>query len=320
MRLGIDLGTSNLRVVNEKGELLLDEPSCIAFDQNSDKVLAVGKSAFELEGKSPGNVVILHPLQQGVIHNLDGAAALLKYALKQTAGRLFKPEVVVAVPVQLSGVEGRAYQQACQLAGARKTSLLPAPLAAGVGAGLDLDRPKGHLLLDLGGGTTEIAVISSHAVILGETLRWAGQSLDEAIIRSARQQHNLLVNPRTAEAVKLHLASAFPLRDDSTLDVHGKDLVNGLPTTIELSGEQVREAVEPVILNLVDGLKRVLESTPPELSADILELGIVLTGGLAKLEGLARLFHEITAVEVRVAHEPHLAVARGLLAAERAKL
>lgn len=312
MRLGIDFGTTRIRVVHENGEVLLDEPSAIAVDRNNNRVVAFGKEAQEFAGGSPSGIAVIHPLSEGVVASFEAASSLLHEALRRTPKRFFKPEVILTIPAHTSEVERRAYYEVGQLAGIRRLHLLESPHAVACGIDLDPDAPEGVLVVDFGGGTCDLAVFSSGRIVMAETERAGGQRLDRAMVHHARQKHSLLLSGNSAELLKIHLGSAFPVHDHKTMDLQGQDLVGGVPKTVSFTGQEVREALELELSPLLDAVRRVFEHTPPELAADILDTSIRFTGGASQLNGLVKLCQEITGVPTRLSADPSLAVCRGV--------
>lgn len=298
--------------MDARRQLLLDWPSLVAFEADSLKVVAVGDEAQPLEGKTPDSIRCEWPLEDGVITRLEVAVALLTKALREVAGRLNRPDLVLGVPVGATRIEQRAFEQAASEAGARRVHLIRHPLAAALGAELDQSAGQGHLLLDLGGGCCDLAVVAHGHVVVGKTLRLGGRRLDRALVHNIRKQQNLLLSRLTAEKVKRELASAFPVREEAQLEVHGRDLVSGLPASRKLDGRQAREALEPELTGLLDELRQLLESTPPELCGDIHAHGFSLMGGLSQLAGLDLFLSETMGLEPHSVDEPQLVLVRGL--------
>lgn len=315
--IGVDLGTSTVRLsrlVRGEPQLIAVEPSVVAIDPNNNRVLAVGLAAREMEGKTPDTIVTRRPVRDGVIADVDAAAVLLQSLMNKAGRRLLKPGLQMCVPVRVTDVERRAFTEVASAAGCRAVRLVEEPVAAARGAGLSIDEPGGVMVVDVGGGTTNIAVLSMGAVVVGESVRVAGDRMDEALARFVRKRHNLMLGTGAVEAVKNRLGSAFPLRDNQRIDAQGRGLVDGLPRSLELSGEEVREALETCVGAILDGVKRVLEHTPPELSADIIGRGIHLSGGASQLAGLDRLVAETTGVPVYRVEDPVRCACLGLLA------
>lgn len=315
--LAIDLGTANTLVwVGEKG-VVIREPSVVARHKKTKKVLAIGSEAKRMIGKTPATIEAIRPLQDGVIADFDAAEAMLTTYIKevhQSGGflpKIPKPRVAVGIPTGVTEVERRAVQDVCLSAGARKAYLVEEPMAAAIGVNLPIDQPQGMLLIDIGGGTTEIAVISLGGIVVERCLRIAGDEMDQAIISFARLKYSLLLGSATAEEVKLEIGSAYPLDKEKQLVVRGRGLESGLPQSLKISSSEIREAVSPVVRQIIDQLSEVIEETPPELVADILSRGITLAGGGALLLGLDKLIAEETKMPVWVADDPMTAVVRG---------
>jgi len=308
--VGIDLGTANVLLYVKGRGLVAREPSVVALDRNAGKVLAVGTTALEMLGKTPSHIVAVRPLRDGVIANYQVTLTVLRYFLRKVS-RLRRPTVTLCVPAGVTSVERRAVREAAIAAGASRAWLIEEPLAAALGAGIDMTRPGGTMVVDLGGGTTDIAILSMGATVLSESIRVAGDRFDEAISRMLRRQYNLMVGERTAEALKIELGSAVPQATERRMEVSGRDLVNGLPRTVVVGSAEVREALLEPIAAILEAVRGVLERTPPELSADLLDRGIVLTGGGALLAGMDEVLRLATGVPVRVAEDPITCVALG---------
>jgi rod shape-determining protein MreB len=302
--LGIDLGTSNLLVYVKGKGIVLREPSVVATV--NDELLAVGEEASHMEGRTPESINVVRPLRDGVIANFTVTRQMLKYLLDKVCGprRLFKPQVAVSVPSGATSVERRAVVEAALAAGAKRAVAVEEPLAAAIGAGLSIMSPAANLLVDIGGGTTDLAIISLGGVVVSDSIRLGGDKMDEHITRHLRRAHDLMIGERTAEDVKIRLGSAWPLPEEMRMSVSGRDLVTGLPKTVEITASEIREALNEPVMTLVSRVKQVLEGTGPELSADIMERGITLTGGVALLRGLDQLLGKETGVPVRVAEDP----------------
>lgn len=310
--LGIDLGTANVIVyVSGKG-VVLREPSVVAFDKNTNKILAVGSEARHMLGRTPGNIVAVRPLSEGVISDYTVTEKMLKYFIQKAHGRrLFKPDITVCVPSGVTEVEKKAVEDATYDAGARKVKIIEEPIAAAIGAGIDISRPYGSMVVDIGGGTTDVAVISLGGAVVSTSLKIAGDNFDEAIIRYMRKKHNLLIGERTAEDIKINIGTAFERPEPLEMDVKGRNLVTGLPKTVVVSSEETAEALKETTSAIVDVVHSVLEKTPPELAADIADRGIVLTGGGSMLHGLDQLIQSKTNITVISADEPLTCVAVG---------
>lgn len=304
--IGIDLGTANTLVhVRGKG-ILLREPSVIAIESESRKVLAVGEEAKQMLGRTPGNVVAIRPLKDGVIADFDQTEQMLRGFIRKVhrAGSLIRLTVAVGIPSGATEVERRAVIDAARHAGAQEAYLIEEPMAAAIGAGLPVSEPTGSMVVDIGGGTTEVAVISLGGVVTSQSTRTAGDEIDEAIIAYVRRVYNLLIGARTAEDVKLNIASAFPMEEELSMEVRGRDLVTGLPRSAVLTSREIREAIADPLNEIVEAVKVTLENTPPELASDIMERGIVLAGGGALLRGIDRLLSAETEMPVHIAPDP----------------
>jgi len=313
MHIGVDLGTSTVQVFVPKKGIVLNEPTVVAMDRNSNKILAVGSQAREMLGRTPANIAAVRPLRDGVVADLEATEALVAKILSKVRGWLpVRPHVTLAVPSRITTVERRALTDTVMAAGAAQVLLVDKPLAAALGAGLKIEEPVGTMVVDFGGGTTDAAVLSMSSVVVGECIRLGGDRFDEAIVKGVRKAHNLLVGPTTAEEVKRLLGAAYPMQPGKRMDVHGLGLVDGLPRTVELSEDEIREALKDPLTTILDGVCRVLEATPPELCADIEEHGITLTGGGCQLLGLPELLSEHLGVLVRRAENPEQCVARGV--------
>lgn len=311
--LGVDLGTANILVYVRGKGIVLREPSVVAIAAQSKRVLAVGEEARLMLGRTPGNIVAIRPMSDGVIADYTTTQKMLEYLFNKVVGkkRLFKPRVLVCVPSQVTSVEKRAVVQAAREAGAGEAYTIEEPMAAAIGAGLPISMPGGNMVVDIGGGTTDIAVISLDGIVTSESLRVAGNRMDEVIVRHVKAVYSLMIGDRTAEEIKMKIGSAYPMEQETTLQVRGRDLVAGLPKTVEVSSSEIREALSEPIVAIVEKVKRVLEQTPPELAADIIERGIVLTGGGALLRGLDKLLNAATSIPVYVAEDPLSCVAIG---------
>ena len=311
--IGIDLGTANVLVyVHGKG-IIMREPSVVAMDVNTRKVRAVGEKAREMLGRTPVNIVAVRPMTEGVIADYTTTQRMLEHILHKVCGvkRLFKPRVLLAVPSGVTSVEQRAVKQAALAAGAGEALTIEEPMAAAIGAGLPISSPGGNMVVDIGGGTTDIAVLSLDGIVLSRSLRIGGMKLDDVIIRHIRQAYNLLIGDRTAEEIKIAIGSAVAQREETAMEVRGRDLLSGLPQTVTVTSEEIRECMAEPISQIVSRVKNVLEKTPPELASDIIERGIVLTGGTALLRGLDMLIAETANVPTRVADDPLSCVALG---------
>ncbi|MBW4467456.1 MAG: rod shape-determining protein [Pegethrix bostrychoides GSE-TBD4-15B] len=314
--MGIDLGTANTLVyVSGKG-IVLQEPSVVAIDQEDRLPLAVGEDAKKMLGRTPGNVIALRPLRDGVIADFDVAELMLKHFIQRVhEGRtgLIAPRIVIGIPSGVTGVERRAVMEAASQAGARDVYLIDEPVAAAIGAGLPVAEPTGNMIIDIGGGTTEVAVLSLQGTVLSESVRVAGDELSEAILNYMKKVHNLVIGERTAEEIKIMIGSAYPMEDDSDsiMDVRGLHLLSGLPRTVMVKGPEIREAMAEPLTVIIEAVKRTLERTPPELAADIIDRGIMLAGGGALLKGLDTLISHETGIVVHVAADPLSCVVLG---------
>jgi rod shape-determining protein MreB and related proteins len=311
--IGIDLGTANLLVFRRGKGIVLSEPTVVAIANNSGKVLAVGNEARDMLGRTPGNITAIRPLKDGVIADYTTTLKMLEYILDKVCGkrRLFHPKVLICVPSGVTNVERRAVTQAAKEAGAGEAMTIEEPMAAAIGAGLPIGSAGGNMVVDIGGGTTDIAVISLGGIVLSQSLRVGGNKLDEAIIRHIRNTYNLMIGDPTAEEIKIKIGSAWPLEPELRMEVRGRDLVAGLPKTVEISSHEVRDALSEPVRAIAEKLCAVLEETPPELGSDIIERGITLTGGGALLRGLDRLLSSITDIPVHVADNALHCVAIG---------
>ncbi|RPF42838.1 rod shape-determining protein MreB [Thermodesulfitimonas autotrophica] len=312
--LGIDLGTANSLVYVKGRGVVLREPSVVAIQKDTGQILAVGEEAKQMIGRTPGNIVAIRPLKDGVIADFDTTQAMIRYFInKALRGRRFflRPRVVIGVPSGVTTVEERAVREAALQAGAREVYLIEEPLAAAIGAGLPVHEPTGNMIVDIGGGTTEVAVISLGGIVTSRSIRVAGDEMDEAIIQYVKKQYSLMIGERTAEEIKIKIGSAYKPEGLGSEDVRGRDLVTGLPKTVRVSAEQIYEALSEPVAAILEAIKATLERTPPELAADIMDRGIIMAGGGALLKGLDRLVSEQTGMPVSLADDPLLAVVRG---------
>lgn len=311
--IGIDLGTASILVyVNGKG-VVLKEPSVVAFDRDTNRIKAIGEEARLMLGRTPGNIVAVRPLRQGVISDYTVTEKMLKYFITKAVGkqRFRKPLISICVPSGVTEVERKAVEDAAFQAGARDVRIIEEPIAAAIGAGIDIVRPCGNMIVDIGGGTTDIAVISLGGTVVSTSIKIAGDDFDEAIVRYMRKKHNLLIGERTAEDLKIQIGSAYPRPEVESMDVRGRNLVTGLPKTITVTSEETEEALKDTTSQIVEAVHSVLEKTPPELAADIADRGIVLTGGGSLLYGLEELIESRTGITTMTAGEPMTAVAIG---------
>jgi rod shape-determining protein MreB and related proteins len=313
--MGIDLGTANTLVYVSGRGIVLQEPSVVAIDQEDKMPLAVGEDAKKMLGRTPGNVVALRPLRDGVIADFDTAELMLKHFIRRVnEGRtLVSPRIVIGIPSGVTGVERRAVMEAASQAGARDVYLIDEPVAAAIGAGLPVAEPTGNMIIDIGGGTTEVAVLSLQGTVLSESVRVAGDELSEAILNYMKKVHNLVIGERTAEEIKIVVGSAYPMDEDGELlmDVRGLHLLSGLPRTVSVKAPEIREAMAEPLSVIIEAVKRTLERTPPELAADIIDRGIMLAGGGALLKGLDTLISHETGIVVHVAADPLSCVVLG---------
>ena len=311
--MGIDLGTATVLVFIKGKGVILKEPSVVAIDKNQNKVLAVGEEAWQMIGRTPGNIVATRPLRDGVISDYDITEKMLKYFITKACGRrrMSSPRVVVCIPCQATEVEKRAVIDAAKNAGAKKVFLIEEPLAAAIGSGLDITKASGNMVIDIGGGTTDIAVISLGGIVVRSSIKVAGDKFDEAIIKYIRKKHKLMIGERTAETLKINIGSAFDNGKNETMEIRGRDLITGLPKNIAVTSAQMREALKDTVNAIAETTHSVLERTPPELAADISDKGIVMTGGGALLNGLSELISSVTNVPVYVAEEAVSCVAMG---------
>jgi rod shape-determining protein MreB len=311
--MAVDLGTANTLVYVRGRGIMLDEPSVVALDETTGEVLAVGHEAKRMMGRTPDNITALRPMKDGVIADFDAAEQMLRFFIQQVHRRryLAKPRMVVCVPSGITAVEQRAVKEAGYQAGARKVYIIEEPMSAAIGAGLPVHQAAGNMVVDVGGGTTEVAVISLGGVVTSLSIRTAGDDLDAAIVAWMKKEHGLMLGERTAEEVKMSLGSAFPSADEPTAEVRGRDLVSGLPRSILVSSAEVRKALEEPLHSIVDAVRATLDQTPPELAGDIMDRGIVLTGGGALLRGLDERIRHETGMPVHVAEDPLSSVAMG---------
>ncbi|MFQ5575311.1 MAG: rod shape-determining protein [Terriglobia bacterium] len=311
--MAVDLGTANTKVHIKGGGIALMEPSVVAIDKENGRILAVGSEAKKMIGRTPGNIVAVRPLRDGVIADFDVTESMLRYFIQKVHRRRFavRPRVVVCIPSGVTEVEKRAVFEATLQAGARGAFLIEEPMAAAIGAGLPIQDPTGNLVVDIGGGTTEVAVISLGGIVTSESLRVGGDEFDEAIIKHVKTEYNVMTGERTAEEIKIEVGSAYPLSEEIDAEVRGRDLLTGMPKNIVLSSEEVRMAIEEPLVQIVGTIKGTLEKTPPELSADIMDRGIILTGGGSQLRGLDERLRQETGIPVHLTEEPLTCVVVG---------
>ncbi|NLC54156.1 MAG: rod shape-determining protein [Firmicutes bacterium] len=311
--MGIDLGTANTLVFVSNQGIVLQEPTVVAFDRDSGNIIAVGQEAKQMVGRTPGSIVAVRPMKDGVIADFEVTEKMLQYYIKKAGRRraFFAPRVIVGVPSGVTEVERRAVMDAAREGGAREVFIIEEPMAAAIGAGLPIQEPTGNLIVDIGGGTTEVAVISLGGIVTSRSIRVGGDELNEAIIQYIKKCYNLMVGEQTAEEIKRTIGSAYPQKVEETVEVRGRDLVTGLPKVITISSREIMEALAEPVAAILEAVKMTLEKTPPELAADILDRGIVMSGGGALLRGLDRLLAEETEMPVQVAEDPLTCVARG---------
>ena len=310
--IGIDLGTANTLVYIKDHGIVLREPSVVAVKAGTNEVLAVGDDAKRMLGRTPGNIVAIRPMRDGVIADFEITEEMLKYFIKKvTKSKNAHPRVVIAIPSGITEVERRAVDEAARQAGAKEVYLIEEPMAAAIGVGLPIQEASGNMIVDIGGGTSEIAIISLSGIVFSKSVRVAGDEFDETICQSMRKNYNLMVGERTAEEIKKQLASAIDQGKDNTMDVSGRDLVSGLPKTVTVTSKEVREALTDPLNTIVENIKNTLERCPPELAADLVDRGIILAGGGALMRGLDKLIKDETGLPVHVAEDPLSAVAEG---------
>jgi len=311
--LAIDLGTANTLIYARGHGIVLDEPSVVAVNVNDGRPVAIGLEAKRMIGRTPGHIRAIRPLEDGVIADFDVCEKMLRFFIQKVHGsRWSKPRMIICVPSGITGVEQRAVQEAAEYAGARKpVHIIEEPMAAAIGADLPVHEPSGNMIVDIGGGTTEVAVISLGGIVTAQSLRVAGDEIDDAILQYVKKEFSLAIGDRTAEEIKLQMGSAWPREEELTADIRGRDLISGLPRTIQLTTEHVREAVAETVAAIVDAVRTTLDKTPPELAADIMHDGITVTGGGALLDGLDRRLAHETGMPIRIADEPLYSVVIG---------
>ena len=311
--IGIDLGTASVIVYIKGQGTVLKEPSVVAIDKNNDTILAVGEEARSMLGRTPGNIVAIRPLRQGVISDFDITEKMLKYFINKSVGRpmMRKPRIAVCVPSSVTEVEKRAVEDATRQAGARQVFVIEEPIAAAIGAGIDIARACGSMVVDIGGGTTDVAVISLGGTVVSTSLKVAGDNFDEAIVRYMRKRHNVLIGERSAEELKINVGTAYSRAVPTSMDVRGRNLITGLPRTINVTSDEMQEALSEPVTSIIEAVYTVLEKTPPELASDIADRGIVMTGGGSLLYGLDKLIKEKTGINTIVAEEAVTCVAIG---------
>ncbi|MGZ5474979.1 MAG: rod shape-determining protein [Thermoanaerobaculia bacterium] len=311
--LAIDLGTANTLVYAKNKGIVVREPSIVAVNKINNQVEAVGKEAKEMLGRTPGNIVAIRPMKDGVIADFEVTEKMIKYFIEKAHGRRFlvKPRIVISVPSEITQVEKRAVKDSALRAGATEVYLIEQAMAAAIGAGLPITDPTGNMIVDIGGGTTDVAVISLAGIVYSRSVRVAGNEMDDAIIQYIKRKYNLLIGERTAEQVKIEIGSAFPLDEEMTMEIKGRDLVEGVPKTLVVSDEEIREALSETVATIVEAVRVALERTPPELSADIMDKGIIIAGGGSMLKNLDKRLREETGLPVTLAEDPLACVALG---------
>ena len=311
--IGIDLGTANTLVYVKDRGIVLREPSVVAIQQGSNRVLAVGEEAKRMLGRTPGNIVAIRPMKAGVIADFEVTEAMLRYFIRKAHNRkwVVRPRIIISVPSGITEVEKRAVKDSATHAGAREVYLIEEPMAAAIGVGLPVQEPAGNMIVDMGGGTTEVAIISLAGIVLSRSVRVGGDEMDEAIVQYLKRVYNLMIGERTAEEIKITIGSAYPLGEEMSTEVKGRDLVAGLPKTLTITSEEIREALQEPVSAIVEAIRITLERCPPDLSSDLVDRGIVLAGGPAQLRGMDKLIAEQTGLPVHVAEDPLSAVAEG---------
>ncbi|MCL2396443.1 MAG: rod shape-determining protein [Defluviitaleaceae bacterium] len=312
--MGIDLGTANTLVYIKGKGIVLEEPSVVAVDKTNSSIIAVGHDARKMLGRTPGNIVAVRPLRHGVISDYEITEQMLKYFIKKASrriGTMRKPRVSVCVPTSVTEVEKRAVEDAAKSAGARQVFIIEETIAAAIGAGIDISRPRGSMIVDMGGGTTDVAVISLGGCVVNASIKTAGDDFDEAIIRFMRKRHNLLIGERTAEELKINVGAAFKRQGDARMEIRGRNLVTGLPRTISVSSDDMLEALKEPVAAIMETIHSVLEKTPPELASDIADRGLVMTGGSALLYGLDKLIKHTIGIDAVIAESAASCVALG---------
>jgi len=311
--MGIDLGTATTLVFVKGEGVVLCEPSVVAIERGTSHVLAVGDEAKRMLGRTPGNIIAIRPMKDGVISDFEITEAMLRYFIKKVHHRkvLVRPRIVIAIPSGITEVEKRAVKDSAERAGAREVFLIEEPIAAAIGAGLPIQEPVGNMIIDIGGGTTEIAVISLAGTVFSKSIRIGGDEMNEAIIEYLKKTYNLLIGERSSEDIKIKIGSAYPLEEEMSMDVKGRDLVAGLPKTVTITSEEIRESLQETLRAILEVIKISLERTPPELAADLIDHGIVMAGGGSLLRGLDKLISEETGLPVHITDDPITAVANG---------
>ena len=313
MDIGVDLGTANVLVYVKGRGIVLREPSVVAIDRDTNTILAIGEEARAMIGRTPGNIVAIRPLRDGVIADYDTTESMLRHFILKVAGKryFFKPRIMVCIPSGVTTVEKRAVLEAAMQAGAKKTYLIEEPLAAALGAGLDISEPFGSMVVDIGGGTTDVAVLSLGGIVVSESIKVGGDKFDDALVRYVKKQYNVIIGERTAEQIKMNIGTAVPSERNEKMEIRGRDLLTGLPKAITITSAETYDALSESIFLIVDRVKSVLENTPPELSSDIMDRGIVMTGGGSMLYGLDKLIQQQTGIPTYLAEDPLSCVALG---------
>jgi rod shape-determining protein MreB len=311
--IGIDLGTANTLVYVKDRGIVLREPSVVAIQDGTKRILAVGDEAKRMLGRTPGNIVAIRPMKAGVIADFEITEAMLRYFIKKIHNRrkMVRPRIIIAVPSDITEVEKRSVKDSATHAGAREVFLIEEPMAAAIGVGLPVQEPAGNMIVDIGGGTTEVALISLAGIVFSRTVRVGGDEMDECIVQYMKRVYNLMIGERTAEEIKMTMGSAYPGEDETSIEVKGRDLVAGLPKTLTITSEEIREALQEPVSSIIDAIRVTLERCPPELSADLVDRGMVLAGGGALLRGFDKLIAEQTGLPVHIADDPLSAVAEG---------
>ena len=311
--IGIDLGTANTLVYVKDRGIVLREPSVVAIQDGTKRILAVGDEAKRMLGRTPGNIVAIRPMKAGVIADFEITEAMLRYFIKKIHNRrkMVRPRIIIAVPSDITEVEKRAVKDSARHAGAREVFLIEEPMAAAIGVGLPVQEPAGNMIVDIGGGTTEVALISLAGIVFSRTVRVGGDEMDECIVQYMKRVYNLMIGERTAEEIKMTMGSAYKVEEDTSIEVKGRDMVAGLPKTLTITSEEIREALQEPVSSIVEAIRVTLEKCPPELSSDLVDRGMVLAGGGAMLRGFDKLIAEQTGLPVHIADDPLSAVAEG---------
>ena len=311
--IGVDLGTASVLVYISGKGVVLKEPSVVAFDRDTKKIVAIGEEARLMIGRTPGNIVAIRPLRQGVISDYTVTEKMLKHFIQKAVGKKIfkKPRISICVPSRVTEVEKKAVEDAAYQAGAREVAVIEEPIAAAIGAGIDIAKPCGNMVVDIGGGTADIAVISLGGVVASASVKVAGDNFDEAIVRYMRKKHNLLIGERTAEEIKMNIGTVWPKGEDTTMEVRGRNLVSGLPRRVTVTSSETEEALREPVSQIVEAVHEVLEKTPPELAADIADRGIILTGGGCLLNGLEEIIEDRIGISAMTAEDPMICVAVG---------